>query len=189
MQRCCRSDFFQYSTDSPPRHGAWPQSFERKRSAMPNRLNYRILVIIAFMQGMVFYRPIATIYRRAYGLDIQGLFLIESISWLVTIVLEAPWGRFTDRYGYRKTLLLGNLAFLISKIVFSFASGFPGFLAERLILSVSLAALSGSSEGLVYCLSGRQDPTWLSGVGTPPAGRACSSHRWRHRSCIRFRSG
>ena len=121
---------------------------------MPNRLNYRILVIIAFMQGMVFYGPVATIYRRAYGLDIQGLFLIESISWIVTIVLEGPWGRFTDRFGYRKTLLLGNLAFLASKIVFSFASGFPGFLVERLMLSVALAALSGSSEAMVYCSVG-----------------------------------
>ncbi len=121
---------------------------------MTHTVNYRILVIIAFLQGMVFYGPVATLYRRAYGLDIQGLFLIESISWIATIALEAPWGRFADRYGYRLTLLIGNAAFLGSKIVFATASGFSGFLVERLALSVSLAALSGCSEAMVYRSAG-----------------------------------
>jgi len=117
---------------------------------MRNLRNYRLLVSIAFMQGFVFYGPIATLYRRAYGLDIQGLFLIESISWIVTILLEAPWGRFADRYGYRTTLLIGNMAFLASKVIFSGASGFSGFLLERLLLSVALSALSGCTEALLF---------------------------------------
>jgi len=114
-------------------------------------------VLIAFLQGVVFYGPIATIYRRAYGLDIQGLFLIESISWILTVALEAPWGRFADRFGYRRTLLLGNLVFLASKFVFSLASGFSGFLAERLLLSLALSALSGCTEALIYRSAGAAD--------------------------------
>ncbi|PKL23459.1 MAG: hypothetical protein CVV47_14565 [Spirochaetae bacterium HGW-Spirochaetae-3] len=117
---------------------------------MPHTRNYRLLVLIAFLQGIVFYAPIATIYRRTYGLDIQGLFLIESISWILTVILEAPWGRFADRFGYRRTLLVGNVVFLASKVVFSFASGFSGFLAERLLLSLALSALSGCTEALLY---------------------------------------
>ena len=123
---------------------------------MPHTTNYRLLVFIAFMQGFVFYGPVATIYRRAYGLDLQGLFLIESISWLAIILLEVPWGRFADRFGYRTTLLLGNLIFLVSKVVFSLATGFAGFLAERLTLAIALAALSGCSEALIYRSAGPQ---------------------------------
>ena len=124
---------------------------------MPHTRNYRLLVLMAFLQGVVFYGPIATIYRRAYGLDIQGLFLIESISWILTVALEAPWGRFADRFGYKRTLLLGNLVFLASKLVFSFASGFSGFLAERLLLSLALSALSGCTEALMYRSAGAAD--------------------------------
>lgn len=117
---------------------------------MPHTKNYRLLVCIAFMQGLVFYGPVATIYRRAYGLELEGLFLIESISWVVVILLELPWGRFADRFGYRKTLLLGNLVFLGSKFVFSVATGFTCFLVERLMLAIALSALSGCSEALLY---------------------------------------
>lgn len=117
---------------------------------MTNRRNYRLLVLMACMQGIVFYAPVATLYRRAYGLDIQGLFLIESISWVVTILLEAPWGRFADKFGYRLTMILGAALFLVSKVVFATASDFGGFLAERLLLAMALAALSGCTEAMLY---------------------------------------
>jgi len=117
---------------------------------MTNHRNYRLLVLMACMQGIVFYAPVATLYRRAFGLDIQGLFLIESISWVATIVLEAPWGRFADTFGYRLTLILGTALFLVSKVVFATASGFGGFLAERLLLAMALAALSGCTEAMLY---------------------------------------
>lgn len=117
---------------------------------MTNHRNYRLLVLMACMQGIVFYAPVATLYRRAFGLDIQGLFLIESISWVATIALEAPWGRFADIFGYRLTLILGTALFLVSKIVFATASGFGGFLAERLLLAMALAALSGCTEAMLY---------------------------------------
>lgn len=117
--------------------------------------NHRLLVAIAFLQGIVFYGPVATIYRRVYGLGIEELFLVESISWVVTLLLEAPWGRFADSVGYRRTLILGNVFFLASKIVFSAAYGFSGFLAERLLLALALSALSGCAEAMVYRSAGK----------------------------------
>ncbi|MCP5454244.1 MAG: MFS transporter [Spirochaetaceae bacterium] len=123
---------------------------------MPHIRNYRLLALMALMQGIVFYGPVATIYRRAYGLDVEALFLIESISWIVTLALESPWGRFADRFGYRLTIVLGNVVFLASKLVFSVAYGFSGFLAERLLLSVALSALSGCTEALLYRSAGAE---------------------------------
>lgn len=123
---------------------------------MPHTRNYRLLALMALMQGIVFYGPVATIYRRAYGLDVEALFLIESISWIVTLALESPWGRFADRFGYRLTIVLGNIVFLASKLVFSVAYGFSGFLAERLLLSVALSALSGCTEALLYRSAGAE---------------------------------
>ncbi len=123
---------------------------------MPHTRNYRLLVLMALMQGIVFYGPVATIYRRAYGLDVEALFLIESISWIATLALETPWGRFADRHGYRLTVVLGSIVFLASKLVFSVAYGFSGFIAERLLLAVALSALSGCTEALIYRSVGAQ---------------------------------
>ena len=67
--------------------------------------NIRILWAIALLQGMVFYAPVATLYRQAAGLGIFYITLIESISLWLTICLEIPWGWLADRIGYRKTML------------------------------------------------------------------------------------
>jgi MFS family permease len=117
---------------------------------MASPRNYRILILMQFLQGIVFYAPIATLYRQAFGLDLQELFLIESISWILTLALEAPWGLIADRIGYKKTLVLGNILFFASKIVFATASGFWAFLAERCALALAISALSGCSDALLY---------------------------------------
>jgi Arabinose efflux permease len=112
--------------------------------------NVRILILISFLQGLVFYAPVATLYRRAHHLPIGDLFLIESISWVLTFLLEAPWGRFADRFGYRLTLISGNVVYALSKLVFAGAEGFPGFLEERILLSIAIAAISGCDTALMY---------------------------------------
>lgn len=117
---------------------------------MNSTRNARLLIAVSFLQGFVFYGPVATLYRRAYGLALDELFLIESVSWILMLLLEAPWGWFADRFGYRRTLVAGNLLFAASKLVFAGASGFGGFLAERLVLSVAVAAISGCDSALLY---------------------------------------
>lgn len=122
---------------------------------MRSKSNYAILVAMAFLQGLVFYAPIATPYRQAYGLELGSLFLIESLSWILTFALEAPWGRIADRIGCRATLIAGSALYFGSKLVFATAYGFWGFLAERCVLAVALAALSGCSDALLYRSAGR----------------------------------
>ena len=105
---------------------------------------------IALLQGMVFYAPVATLYRQAAGLGIFQITLIESISLGLMLCLEIPWGILADRIGYRKTMLGCCFLFFVSKIIFWKAEGFSGFLLERLILSVVCAGLSGVDTGMLY---------------------------------------
>ena len=41
--------------------------------------NLRIMLVMSLLQGMVFYAPIATLYRRAAGLTVFEITLIESV--------------------------------------------------------------------------------------------------------------
>ena len=68
---------------------------------------------IALLQGMVFYAPVATLYRQAAGLGIFHITLIESISLGLMLCLEIPWGILADRIGYRKTMLVCSFLFFI----------------------------------------------------------------------------
>lgn len=115
-----------------------------------NKRNVYLMYAIIFMQGFVLYGPVATLFRQARGISLSEIFIIESISWVVLVLLEVPWGWISDRIGYKKTLIIVNTLFFISKIVFNFANSFMMFLVERLLLSVVLAGLSGCDTALIY---------------------------------------
>lgn len=119
--------------------------------------NIILLWGIALLQGMVFYAPVATLYRQAAGLGIFHITLIESISLWLMLCLEIPWGWAADRIGYRKTMLLCCFLYFVSKIVFWQAEGFPGFLLERLLLSVVCAGLSGVDSAMLYLSCEEED--------------------------------
>ena len=53
--------------------------------------NIYLMYAIALLQGMVFYGPVATLYRQAQGISVFQITLIESISLAITIALEIPW--------------------------------------------------------------------------------------------------
>lgn len=108
------------------------------------------MYVIIFLQGFVFYGPVATLYRQARGLSMSEIFLIESILWVCMILLEVPWGFFSDRFGYKKTLIFVNVLFLISKIIFYVSTSFILFLIERILLSVVLSGLSGCDTAFIY---------------------------------------
>ncbi|MFA0816524.1 MAG: MFS transporter [Anaerofustis sp.] len=117
---------------------------------MKTNRNIRLMYAIALLQGMVFYAPIATLYRQNRGVGYFEIALIESISLVAMILLEIPWGLIADRVGYKQTMLFCNALYLLSKIIFWKASGFGMFLAERLLLSAVLAGLSGCDTAYLY---------------------------------------
>ena len=68
--------------------------------------NRYLLYAISCLQGMIFYGPIATLYRQAAGVSVFQITLIESISLALCIALEIPWGLAAERIGYKTTMTL-----------------------------------------------------------------------------------
>lgn len=112
--------------------------------------NIYIMYIMACLQGMVFYGPIATLYRQAQGVSILEITLIESISLALCLLLELPWGIIADKIGYRNTMIICSMLYFISKLIFWQAESFHAFLAERILLSVVVAGLSGVETSILY---------------------------------------
>ncbi|KPU45647.1 major facilitator superfamily protein [Oxobacter pfennigii] len=126
--------------------------------------NIHLLYAIAFLQGMVFYGPIATLYRRAQGLSVFDITLIESISLFFIIAFEVPWGYIADKIGYKKTIVICNTLYFISKIVFWKADSFLSFLSERLILSLVISGLSGCDSAFLYLCAGEKESQRTFGI-------------------------
>lgn len=129
-----------------------------------NKRNIILLCAIGFLQGMVFYAPVATLYRQAAGVGIFEITLIESISLALTILLEIPWGIVADRMGYRKTMLSCCALFFVSKIIFWQASDFSGFLLERILLAVVGSGLSGVDAAMLYESCGQDSSHKFFGI-------------------------
>ena len=127
------------------------------------RRNIRYMYAIALLQGMVFYGPVATLYREAQGVSIAQITLIESISLALCILLEVPWGVLADKLGYKRTMIGCCLLYFLSKIVFWQADGFGGFLLERVMLSVVIAGMSGVDTSILYLSCGKEDSQQVFG--------------------------
>lgn len=119
--------------------------------------NLYLMYAIALLQGMVFYGPIATLYRQAQGVSVFQITLIESLSMALAVALEIPWGVIADKIGYRRTMIFCSVLFFLSKLVFWQARGFSWFLVERIMLSVVMAGTSGVDSSIIYLSCAGQD--------------------------------
>lgn len=112
--------------------------------------NLILLYAITFLQGMVFYAPVAVLYRQAAGVTVLQMTVIEGISLLLSVALEIPWGIVAEKIGYRNTMVFCCLLYFVSKLIFWQAVDFGGFLLERILLSIVCAGLSGCDTALLY---------------------------------------
>ena len=117
---------------------------------MKIKRNIYLLYAIAFLQGMVFYAPVVSLYRQVRGMSLGQIALIESISYIIQLAMELPWGVVADRIGYKKTMIAGCGIFALSKLVFWRADSFGDFFWERVLISAAIAALSGVDESILY---------------------------------------
>lgn len=131
---------------------------------MQIKRNIILMYAIALLQGMVFYGPVATLYRQAAGVGIFEITLIESISLALCVALELPCGVLADRIGYKRMMLCCSGLYFLSKIVFWRASGFWMFLAERLMLSFVMAGLSGLDTSILYLSCGEKSAQKVFGI-------------------------
>ncbi|MCH3918438.1 MAG: MFS transporter [Spirochaetia bacterium] len=121
-----------------------------------NNRNIYLLYLISLLQGMVFYGPIATLYRQAAGLSMLQIMLIESCFMASSLTFELPWGIVADEIGYKNSMVICTLLFFITKIIFYYAHDFWFFLLERILLGFVFAGLSGLDTTLLY-LSCKQE--------------------------------
>ena len=125
--------------------------------------NIILMCAIAFLQGMVFYSAVSTIYRQTQGITLLEMGIIESVLSILILILEVPWGMVCDRIGYKKTLIICNFIYLLSKIVFWRADSFMLFLCERILLGIVISGLSGCDSALIYVSTGKEEAAGVFG--------------------------
>ena len=131
---------------------------------MTIKKNIIVMYAISLLQGMVFYSAIATMYRQAVGVTVFQITLIESISLALALMLEMPWGILADKIGYKRVMLICNVLYFISKLVFWKADGFGMFLIERIMLGIITAGLSGVDMSILYLSTSEEEAQKVFGI-------------------------
>lgn len=114
------------------------------------KLNLKLMYIISFLQGLVFYAPVSLIYRKQRGLSVSEFFFLEFILLLIVVLTEIPWGYFADRYGYKRTLIISYLLFFLGRLSLLFCNSFMGFLGQTVLTALGVSGTSGCDIAFLY---------------------------------------
>ena len=111
------------------------------------------LEIVSFLNGLVFFAPVALLVRTRAGISLEQFFLLQAILSLVIFFGEIPTGKITDAAGYKNTIVFSQFTLLIARIVMLAAfltKNYCLFVAEAVIEGIADCFTSGTISAYLY---------------------------------------
>ncbi|WP_212637922.1 MFS transporter [Desulfocicer vacuolatum] len=108
------------------------------------------LYIIKISKWLMLTMPIVFLFYRENGLATQDLFVLKAVYSASIVIMEVPSGYFGDMWGRKKSLILGSCLGFLGFLLYSFSSGFWGFLLCEIVLGVGQSFISGSDSAILY---------------------------------------
>ena len=117
-----------------------------RQTALPQKR----LLILSFLNGLVFYAPVALLVRTQTGITIGQFFLLQVILSVSILALEVPAGFISDRFGYRKSIVFAQTLLLIARLLLLLADSFALFAVEAVVEGLSASLISGTDSAYIY---------------------------------------
>lgn len=113
--------------------------------------NLKLLHFYTIFLNAVFILPvILPYYRDEAGLTFHDFMIGESFFAFMVILCDVPAGYLADRWGRKKTLILGAAIQVVTYSMLAFADGFwSAFIAQGAI-GIGIACVSGANSALLY---------------------------------------
>ena len=112
---------------------------------------------VCFLNGLVFFAPVALLVRTQAGVSEHVFFLLQALLSGVIFLGEIPTGFITDKIGYRKSLiwaqvlLLGARSLLLAAFV---SRSLALFVVEAVVEGIAACFTSGTGSAYLYNLYG-----------------------------------
>ncbi|HEY4383287.1 MAG TPA: MFS transporter [Ktedonobacteraceae bacterium] len=110
----------------------------------------RWLLLSRLCANLFFYSTTIVIFQQQRGLNFTEMFLMESILSGAIWVADIPTSIWADRFGYRRTIILGRLCNIAGMLCFIFAYGFWMFAISNVLAGFTIACTSGCESALLY---------------------------------------
>ncbi|OFW90401.1 MAG: hypothetical protein A3B66_10040 [Alphaproteobacteria bacterium RIFCSPHIGHO2_02_FULL_46_13] len=113
--------------------------------------NLKLLYLYTIFLNSIFLLPIIIpFYRDELGLTFHDFLIGESVFAVVVILCDVPAGYLADRWGRKKTLILGAGLLAASYALLALATGFWSALLAQGAIGVGIATVSGANSALLY---------------------------------------
>ena len=112
---------------------------------------------VFFLNGLVFFAPVALLVRTQAGVSEHVFFLLQALLSGVIFLGEIPTGFITDKIGYRKSLILAQVLLLGARslLLAAFVSrSLVLFVVEAVVEGIAACFTSGTGSAYLYALYG-----------------------------------
>ena len=112
---------------------------------------------VCFLNGLVFFAPVALLVRTQAGVSEHVFFLLQALLSGVIFLGEIPTGFITDKIGYRKSLILAQMLLLGARslLLAAFVSrSLALFVVEAVVEGIAACFTSGTGSAYLYALYG-----------------------------------
>lgn len=112
---------------------------------------------VCFLNGLVFFAPVALLVRTQAGVSEHIFFLLQALLSGVIFLGEIPTGFITDKIGYRKSLILAQVLLLGARslLLAAFVSrSLALFVVEAVVEGTATCFTSGTGSAYLYALYG-----------------------------------
>lgn len=112
---------------------------------------------VCFLNGLVFFVPVALLVRTQAGVSEHIFFLLQALLSGVIFLGEIPTGFITDKIGYRKSLILAQVLLLGARslLLAAFVSrSLVLFVVEAVVEGIAACFTSGTGSAYLYALYG-----------------------------------
>ena len=112
---------------------------------------------VCFLNGLVFFAPVALLVRTQAGVSEHVFFLLQALLSGVIFLGEIPTGLISDKIGYRKSLILAQVLLLGARslLLAAFVSrSLVLFVVEAVVEGIAACFTSGTGSAYLYALYG-----------------------------------
>ena len=112
---------------------------------------------VCFLNGLVFFAPVALLVRTQAGVSEHIFFLLQALLSGVIFLGEIPTGFITDKIGYRKSLILAQVLLFGARslLLAAFVSrSLALFVVEAVVEGTATCFTSGTGSAYLYDLYG-----------------------------------
>lgn len=109
-----------------------------------------ILYIYEFLSIFILFYAVDTLFYLQRGIEASGYLFFVVISYGVQLIFEIPSGILADKYSKKKILVMSQIFFLISTIIFIFAYSYMVFVIAIIIAALQKCFSTGIVNSYLY---------------------------------------